>query len=169
MREYGDGSGVMGNDYRWRFFSLPNAWSAGFVPQSEIIDWGGRNGKWVLMDSAMNADGHLLPEYKMAVTTPCDTCFQLGSNQRGGMLFVSYKRGTRGFDSSLKAEYKQKVYVRLLGNSQYGRYDSGTDKYAYLGVGQSIDYTAVRLAAAESNPNPTRTQPQPYPNPITLT
>ena len=63
------------------------------------------------------------------------------------MLFVSYKRGTRGFDSSLKAEYKQKVYVRLLGNSRYGRYDSGTDKYAYLGVGQSIDYTAVCLAA----------------------
>ena len=49
-REYGDYSGVMGNDYRWRFFSLPNAWSAGFIPQSEIIDWGGRNAKWVLMD-----------------------------------------------------------------------------------------------------------------------
>ena len=50
QREYGDGSGVMGNDYRWRFFSLPNAWSAGFVPQSEIIDWRGHNAKWVLMD-----------------------------------------------------------------------------------------------------------------------
>jgi len=49
-REYGDYSGVMGNDGRWRSFSLPNAWSAGFIPQSEIIDWGGRNGKWVLMD-----------------------------------------------------------------------------------------------------------------------
>ena len=49
-REYGDYSGVMGNDYRWRFFSLPNAWSAGFVPQSEIIDWRGHNAKWVLMD-----------------------------------------------------------------------------------------------------------------------
>ena len=40
----------MGSDLSWRFFSLPNAWSAGFVPQSEIIDWGGRNGVWVLMD-----------------------------------------------------------------------------------------------------------------------
>ena len=49
-REYGDKSGVMGNDKRWRFFSLPNAWSAGFIPQSEIINWGGRNAKWVLMD-----------------------------------------------------------------------------------------------------------------------
>ena len=42
--------GVMGSDSPWRFFSLPNAWSAGFIPQSEIIDWGDRNGKWVLMD-----------------------------------------------------------------------------------------------------------------------
>ena len=25
-------------------------WSAGFIPQSEIIDWGGRNAKWVLTD-----------------------------------------------------------------------------------------------------------------------
>jgi len=40
----------MGSDSPWRFFSLPNAWSAGFIPQSEIIDWGGRNGVWVLMD-----------------------------------------------------------------------------------------------------------------------
>eukprot|EP00964_Phaeocystis_antarctica_P104038 scaffold69234_cov41-Phaeocystis_antarctica.AAC.1 len=46
-REYGDYSGVMGNDInQWRFFSLPNAWSAGFIPQSDIIDWGGRNGVW---------------------------------------------------------------------------------------------------------------------------
>ena len=42
--------GVMGSDSPWRFFSLPNAWSAGFIPQSEIINWGGRNGVWVLMD-----------------------------------------------------------------------------------------------------------------------
>ena len=40
----------MGSDSPWRFFSLPNAWSAGFIPQTEIIDWGGRNGVWVLMD-----------------------------------------------------------------------------------------------------------------------
>ena len=40
----------MGGDSNPVFFSLPNAWSAGFIPQSEIIDWGGRNGVWVLMD-----------------------------------------------------------------------------------------------------------------------
>eukprot|EP00964_Phaeocystis_antarctica_P066403 scaffold40117_cov54-Phaeocystis_antarctica.AAC.1 len=98
----------------------------------------------------MNADGHVDPAYKMAITTPCDTCFQLGSTQRGGMLFISYKRGTRGFDKAMKAEYKQKVYVRLLGNSQYGRYDSGTDKYAYLAVGQSIDYTAFGQSSGDT-------------------
>jgi hypothetical protein len=38
------------------------------------------------------------------------------------MLFISYKRGTRGFDSGLRAQYKKKVYVRLLGRSQRGRY-----------------------------------------------
>ena len=70
----------------------------------------------------MNADDHLLPEHKMAITTPCDTCSQFGSTQRGGMLFISYKQGTRGFDSGLRAQYKKKVYVRLLGRSQYGRY-----------------------------------------------
>ena len=78
----------------------------------------------------MNADDHLLPEHKMAITTPCDTCFQLGSTQRGGMLFISYKRGTRGFDSGLRSQYKEKVYVRLLGLSGSGRYTAGTDKYA---------------------------------------
>ena len=70
----------------------------------------------------MNADDHLLPEHKMAITTPCDTCSQFGSTQRGGMLFISYKQGTRGFDSGLRAQYKKKVYVRLLGRSQNGRY-----------------------------------------------
>ena len=69
----------------------------------------------------MNADDHL-PEQKMAITTPCDTCSQFRNPQRGGMLFISYKRGTRGFDSGLKSEYKEKVYVRLLKLSRYGRY-----------------------------------------------
>jgi len=84
------------------------------------------------LTSAINADDHVLPEHKMAITTPCDTCFQLGSTQRGGMLFISYKRGTRGFDSGLKSEYKEKVYVRLLGLSGSGHYTAGTDKYASL-------------------------------------
>tara|TARA_B100000767_G_scaffold216668_1_gene204269 strand:- start:167 stop:427 length:261 start_codon:yes stop_codon:yes gene_type:complete len=84
----------------------------------------------------MNADEHLLPEHKMAITTPCDTCFQLGTSNRGGMLFISYKRGTRGFDSGLKSEYKEKVYVRSLGLSSRGQYTAGTDKYAsfYLNI-----------------------------------
>ena len=68
----------------------------------------------------MNADDHLLPEHKMAITTPCDTCSQFRSDQRGGMLFISYKRGTRGFDSGLRAQYKEKVYVRLLKTSRWG-------------------------------------------------
>ena len=70
----------------------------------------------------MNADDHLLPEHNMAITTPCETCSQFRSDQRGGMLFISYKRGTRGFDSGLRAQYKEKVYVRLLKLSRYGRY-----------------------------------------------
>ena len=73
----------------------------------------------------MNADDHLLPEHKMAITTPCDTCSQLRSSQRGGMLFISYKRGTRSFDSGMKSEYKGKVYVRLLKLSSSGRYVAG--------------------------------------------
>ena len=68
----------------------------------------------------MNADDHLLPEHNMAITTPCETCSQFRSDQRGGMLFISYKRGTRGFDSGLRAQYKEKVYVRLLKTSRYG-------------------------------------------------
>ena len=68
----------------------------------------------------MNADDHLLPEHKMAITTPCDTCSQLRNSQRGGMLFISYKRGTRSFDSGMQSDYKEKVYVRLLKISQYG-------------------------------------------------
>ena len=84
----------------------------------------------------MNADDHLLPEHNMAITTPCETCSQFRSDQRGGMLFISYKRGTRGFDSGLKSEYKEKVYVRSLGLSNGGRYTAGTDKYAsfYLNI-----------------------------------
>ena len=70
----------------------------------------------------MNADDHLLPEHKMAITTPCDTCSQLRSSQRGGMLFISYKRGTRSFDSGMESDYKEKVYVRLLKLSQHGLY-----------------------------------------------
>ena len=77
------------------------------------------------LTSAINA-----PEHKKAITTPCDTCFQFGTTQRGGMLFISYKRGTRGFDSGLRSQYKEKVYVRLLGLSGSGRYTAGTDKYA---------------------------------------
>jgi len=68
----------------------------------------------------MNADDHLLPEHNMAITTPCETCSQFRSDQRGGMLFISYKRGTRGFDSGLRAQYKEKVYVRLLKTSRWG-------------------------------------------------
>ena len=98
----------------------------------------------------MNADDHVDPAYKMAITTPCDTCFQLGSTQRGGMLFISYKRGTRSFDKAMKAENKEKVYVRLLRNSQYGRYDSGTDKYAKLGVGESINYNAFGQSSSDT-------------------
>jgi len=56
----------------------------------------------------------------MAITTPCDTCSQLRSSQRGGMLFISYKRGTRSFDSGMNSDYKEKVYVRLLKISRYG-------------------------------------------------
>ena len=78
----------------------------------------------------MNADDHLLPEHKMAITTPCDTCFQYGTDALGGMLFISYKRGTRGFDSGLKSEYKEKVYVRLLGRTSSGRSNYRTNKYA---------------------------------------
>ena len=73
----------------------------------------------------MNADGHLLPEHKMAITTPCDTCSQLRSSQRGGMLFISYKRGTRSFDSGMNSDYKEKVYVRLLKASTWGGYVAG--------------------------------------------
>jgi hypothetical protein len=55
---------VMGSDSPWRFFSLPNAWSAGFIPQSEIIDWGGRNGVWVLMDRRRRAPTTIGPSPK---------------------------------------------------------------------------------------------------------
>ena len=88
------------------------------------------------LTSAITADDHVPPEHKKAITTPCDTCLQLGTTNRGGMLFISYKRGTRGFDSGLKSEYKEKVYVRSLGLSNGGRYTAGTDKYAsfYLSI-----------------------------------
>ena len=65
----------------------------------------------------MNPDDHLLPENKMAITTPCVTCSSFSG--RGGKLFISYKRGTRGFDSGLGAQYKGKIYVRLLRGLEY--------------------------------------------------
>ena len=59
----------MGSDHPWRFFSLPNAWSAGFIPQSEIIDWGGRNGVWVLMDRCRALTLTLAPNHTTIALT----------------------------------------------------------------------------------------------------
>ena len=39
----------MGHSFQgWKFFSLPNAYAAGFILPDELIDWDGRNGKWAV-------------------------------------------------------------------------------------------------------------------------
>ena len=81
-REYGDMSGVMSfSSQGWKFFSLPSAYALGFIPPDELIDWGGRNGKWVLHDSAMQPDEH--PQGQMAIMSPCSTCSWLAGGGGG--------------------------------------------------------------------------------------